>query len=277
MTHEATDFSLPQAIAKTKPLILAHRGASALAPENTVAAFERALKDGAAGVELDVRLASDSVPVVIHDASLRRTGLRNEIVAKMTSHELGQTDVGSWFNSCHPQLASAEYSRQVVPTLAEIFDLFKKPAKRSTLIYVELKTDKAEDTFVELAAAVARLINAYKIRSRVVVVSFNLKALAQIKKIDTAIITGALFEPRRNPVKAIRKHPMITAALECGADQILLHRLMATRRLVQLAAESNLCPVVWTVDDARWMQRRASSGIHAFISNNPAKMMKLII
>ncbi|MDX6288867.1 MAG: glycerophosphoryl diester phosphodiesterase, partial [Blastocatellia bacterium] len=196
MTHEATDFSLPQAIAKTKPLILAHRGASALAPENTVAAFERALKDGAAGVELDVRLASDSVPVVIHDASLRRTGLRNEIVAKMTSHELGQTDVGSWFNSCHPQLASAEYSRQVVPTLAEIFDLFKKPAKRSTLIYVELKTDKAEDTFVELAAAVARLINAHKIRSRVVVISFNLKALAQIKKIDTRIITGALFEPR---------------------------------------------------------------------------------
>lgn len=280
MTHETTDVSLLQAIAKTKPLIIGHRGASALAPENTLAAFKRALTDGAAGVELDVRLASDGVPVVVHDASLNRTGLRegrDEIVAKMTSHELGHTDVGSWFNSCHPQLASAEYSRQVVPTLAQIFDLFNKPANRSALIYVEMKTDKAEDTFVELAAAVARLINAHKIRSRVVVVSFNLKALAQIKKIDTGITTGALFEPRRNPVKAIRKHPMITAALECGADQILLHRLMATRRLVQLAEESNLRPVVWTVDDARWMQRRASSGIHALISNNPAKMMKLII
>lgn len=72
MTHEAADFSLPQAIAKTKPLIIGHRGASELAPENTLAAFKRALTDGAAGVELDVRLASDGVPVVIHDANLRR-------------------------------------------------------------------------------------------------------------------------------------------------------------------------------------------------------------
>jgi glycerophosphoryl diester phosphodiesterase len=70
----------------------------------------------------------------------------------------------------------------------------------------------------------------------------------------------------------LRKHPMITAALECGVEQILLHRLVATRRLVALAAESDLRPVVWTVDDPKWMQRRASCGIHALITNNPALM-----
>ena len=276
MRHETTDFSLPHAIAKTPPLIIGHRGAAALAPENTVVAFERALTDGAAGVELDVRLAGDGVPVVIHDATLRRTGLCEGLVAKMTSRELGQTDVGSWFNSSHPRLAEAEYNRQVVPTLAQVFELFSKRSNRSALIYVEMKTDKAEDTFVELAAAVVQLVNHRRIRSRVVVVSFNLKAIAQIKRIDLGIATGALFEPRRNPVKTIRKHPMITAALDCGADQILLHRLIATRRLVDLAAENDLLPVVWTVDDSKCIRRATSLGVHALITNNPGLIVASI-
>lgn len=224
-----------------------------------------------------MRLASDGVPVVIHDADLRRTGLREGIIANMTSRELGQMNVGSWFNSSHPQHARTEYDQQGVPTLAQAFDLFSKRSIRSAFIYVEMKTDKAEDTFVELAAVVARLVNDRNLHRRVVVVSFNLKALTRIKRIDSGIITGALFEPRRNPVKTIRKHPMITAALDCGAEQILLHRLVATRRLVDSAAKNHLRPVVWTVDDVRWMRRRAGFGIHALISNNPAEMTPLII
>ena len=261
-----------QTPSKTWPLIIGHRGASALAPENTLSAFRKAFEAGAAGVELDVRLAGDGVPVVIHDANLRRTGLREGLVSRMTSGELGQTDVGSWFNRAHPELAQAEYSRQFVPTLDQVFGLFKKHDPRAEVIYVEMKTDKAEDTYIDLAGSVAQLINDHGLRNRVVVVSFNLKSLAQIKLIDSSIATGALFEPRRNPVKILRKHPMISAALECGAEQILLHRLVATRRLVGLAAESDLRPVVWTVDDPEWMQRRANFGIHALITNNPALM-----
>jgi glycerophosphoryl diester phosphodiesterase len=276
MRHATTDLSLPHTISKTPPLIIGHRGAAALAPENTLVAFQRALTDGAAGVELDVRLARDGIPVVIHDASLQRTGLREGIVAKLTSRELSQTDVGSWFNYSHPRRARAEYGRQVVPTLAQVFDLFSKRSNHSALIYVEMKTDKAEDTFVELAAAVVHLVNHCRIRSRVVVVSFNLKAIAQIKRIDSEIATGALFEPRRNPVKTIRKHPMITAALDCGAGQILLHRLIATRRLVDLAAQNDLLPVVWTVDDNKWTRRGTSLGVHALITNNPGLMVASI-
>lgn len=272
ITREPTDYLLPDTISKT-PLIIGHRGASALAPENTLAAFKRALIDGADGVELDVRLAADGVPVVIHDANLRRTGLCEGLVAKMSSTELGQTDVGSWFNSNHPHLARGEYSRQVVPTLNQVFDLFRKPSTHSALIYVEMKTDKAEATHVALARAVVQLVNDRDLRNRVVVVSFNLKAVAEIKRVDSTIATGALFEPRRSPVKTIRKHPMITAAVECGADEILLHRLIATRRLVDLAEESDLRSVVWTVDDPKWTRRGAAFGIHALITNNPAEMM----
>jgi glycerophosphoryl diester phosphodiesterase len=109
--------------------------------------------------------------------------------------------------------------------------------------------------------------------TRVVVVSFNLKAVAHIKQIDPAITTGALFEPRRNPVELIRRRPLVTAALAYGADEILLHRLIVSRRLVDLAAENNLRPVVWTVDDPKWLRRRAEFGIHAVITNKPAEML----
>jgi glycerophosphoryl diester phosphodiesterase len=259
-------------ISKTPPLIIGHRGASAVAPENTLISFKRALEDRAAGVELDVRLAGDGVPVVIHDATLGRTGIHGGVVAKMTSAELGRTDVGSWFNSSHRRLARAEYNRQIVPTLDQVFDLFGEPSTRSAVVYVEMKTDKTEDAHVELAAAVVQLVKAHSLRSRVVVVSFNLKAIAEIKRIDSHISTGALFEPQRNPVKTARKHPIITAAIECGADQILLHRLIVSRRLVELAAQDNLLPVVWTVDGPKWMRRSATLGLHALITNNPALM-----
>jgi glycerophosphoryl diester phosphodiesterase len=231
------------------------------------------LADGAVGIELDVRLARDGVPVVIHDANLRRTALREGLVAEMTSTQLGMTDVGSWFNRAHPQLARAEYSPQFVPTLDQILTFVKKHP-RAAVIYVEIKTDHAEDAYMDLSRAVVRLIQDHGLRSRVVVVSFNLKALGQIKTIDPFIRTGALFEPRRNTVKIIRRHPMITAALECGAEEILLHRLIANRRIVDLSLEGDLLPVVWTVDDLKWMRRAASLGIHAVITNNPAGMIK---
>jgi len=231
------------------------------------------LADGAVGIELDVRLARDGVPVVIHDANLRRTALREGLVAEMTSSELGMTDVGSWFNRAHPQLARAEYAPQFVPTLNQVL-AFVKNHPRPGVIYVEMKTDRPEDTYVELSRAVVQLIRDHGLRSRVVVVSFNLKAVAQIKTIDPSIHTGALFEPRRNTVKIIRQHPMITAALECGAEKILLHRLIANRRIVDLSLESDLLPVVWTVDDPKWVRRAASLGIHAVITNHPAAMVK---
>src|SRR5262245_8945252 len=83
---------------KKSPLIIGHRGASAAAPENTLTAFAQAVALGADGIELDVRLARDGVPVVIHDASLHHTAGRKTRVAHLTSPELTEIDVGSWFN-----------------------------------------------------------------------------------------------------------------------------------------------------------------------------------
>ncbi|HEX6626268.1 MAG TPA: glycerophosphodiester phosphodiesterase family protein, partial [Pyrinomonadaceae bacterium] len=117
MTRDARTFS------STTPLIIGHRGASALAPENTLVAFERALDDGADGVEFDVRLARDRVPVVIHDATLRRTLLRDETVAALTSSELRRWDAGTWFTLRFPERARDDYHLARVPTLDETLGL----------------------------------------------------------------------------------------------------------------------------------------------------------
>jgi glycerophosphoryl diester phosphodiesterase len=255
------------------PLIIAHRGASAIAPENTLAAFARALEDGADGFELDVRLARDGVPVVIHDSTLRRTGLCEGVVSEMTSKELGQASVGDWFNQAHPRLARTEYSREVVPTLDQVLSLFKTASQaENRVVYVEMKSEQILEANVDLAASIAQLVDNYGLQSRVIVVSFNLKALAQIKQVDPSIHTGALFEPRRSAAKIMNGHRLIGAAVDCRAEEILLHRLMATRRLARLAAEKALRSVVWTVDDPKWIRRAVRSGIHALITNNPAAM-----
>jgi len=255
-----------------RPLIIGHRGASALAAENTLAAFARALNEGADGVELDVRLARDGVPVVIHDATLRRTGLREGVVAEMTSAELGQIDVGSWFKRANPKFANKEYAGQFVPTLDQVFRFVNETTSRKAIIYVEMKTDKAEQSSNELALSVVQSINESEFRSRVVVVSFNLQALAFIKQIDGGICTGALFEPRHAARKLMTTRRMIASAIDSGAHQILLNRLIVTRNSVLSALKLNLRPVVWTVDDSKWIRRANMLGLHAIMTNKPAEM-----
>ena len=255
-----------------RPLIIGHRGASTVAPENTLAAFARAWDEGADGVELDVRLARDGVPVVIHDATLRRTGLREGIVAEMTSAELGKIDVGGWFNRANPQFMHQENAGQLVSTLEHVFRFFNEDASREAIIYVELKTDKAEQSSNELVHSVTQCIDEFEFRSRVVVVSFNLNALAFIKQLDAGICTGALFEPRHTARKLMSPRRMIASAIDSGANEILLNRLIVTRNSVLSARELNLRPVVWTVDNSKWIRRANMLGIHAIITNNPAEM-----
>src|SRR5258705_2467767 len=104
------------------PLILGHRGASALAPENTLAAFSRAISDGADGIEFDVRLSRDGVAVVIHDASLKRTGLIDRAAAELTAAELSDVDVGSWFTERTSE-PKESFGGEKLPTLAQVVQL----------------------------------------------------------------------------------------------------------------------------------------------------------
>src|SRR5688572_21349320 len=96
----------------TVPLIIAHRGASAVAPENTLSAFKKAIDAGADGVEFDVRLSKDGVPVIIHDNNILRTTGVDQRVADLTAEQLSRLDAGSWFNAAHPAQAQAELAAE---------------------------------------------------------------------------------------------------------------------------------------------------------------------
>lgn len=252
------------------PLIIAHRGSSATAPENTIAAFGQALDLGADGLELDVRLASDDVPVVIHDATLRRTGSVGGAIAQMSSAQLSKADVGSWFNRTQPTLAREEYARQFVPTLESVFRLVIDRTPDDFTIYIELKTDGKS---LHVAEPVADLIKRYRFHERVVVVSFELDALSQTKLKDSSIRTGALFAPRHGGGAGLRAEKIVELALASGAEEILLHRLIARPKLVNSALRHNLKVVVWTVDNATWLRRARELGVHALITNDPALML----
>jgi len=246
--------------------IIGHRGASAIAPENTLAAFEQAIADGADGIEFDVRLARDGVPVVIHDATLKRTARRAGLIASLSSTELRQIDVGTWFNLRHPARARAEFAKATVPTLAQVLDFFKG---QKALLYIEMKCAAQESR--ALAEKVAELINQYHIYDRAVVESFALDAIQAIKRIDGDIRTAALFEPKlTRPVPSRRA--MIEKALRYEADEIALHRSLASRRALEEAARRGLKTVIWTADHPSWVRRAFEHGIHAIITNTPARL-----
>jgi glycerophosphoryl diester phosphodiesterase len=250
-----------------KPLIIAHRGASSLAPENTLAAFGRAIEDGAEGIELDVRLAKDGVPVVIHDADLKRLADKKGRVSSYTSEELQTFDVGSWFNSKYPKKADDQFARETVPTFSELLKFLED---YKGLVYVEMKCKKAETG--SLVQAVCQAIGQTNLLARIVLKSFNLGALVQARNLLPEARTAALFSPKILTVVRKRKH-ILQKAEKCGADEISLHYSLATKELVKRAENKGLATIIWTADSSIWVKRALDLGIYAIITNNPAPLL----
>jgi glycerophosphoryl diester phosphodiesterase len=217
-----------------------------------------------------VRLSRDGVPVVVHDATLQRTGSSKIAVAQLTAEQLAASGVGSWFNRAHPARARQEYALECVPTLEQVFQLVDQ---REAIVYVEIKADD-KGSPDDLVSTVATLIKKCSFENRVVVVSFDLAAIAGIKQIDLSIRTGALFAPRHGAGAGLRAERILARAVDCGADELLLHKLIVRPSLVSHALSQNLRVVVWTADDTTWMMRGEKLGIHALITNNPGAFQR---
>ena len=245
--------------------IIAHRGLSARAPENTLAAIDRAVAIGAGGVEFDVQLARDGVPVVIHDETLFRYTRRKDKVADLTSKQLARTDVGSWFNRKHRRFADAVFARETVPTLSSVL---KALAGYSGLIYIELKCDQSN--FRELTEAVCDLVRDSPLLPRIIIKSFKLAVIPEVRHQIASVQTAALFAPEIVHFLRRREH-IIALAREFGAQQLSVHHSLITRRLCALASDAGMPVTAWTVDDPRWLIRRRSFGITALITNDPER------
>jgi glycerophosphoryl diester phosphodiesterase len=246
------------------PLIIGHRGSSAVAPENTLAAFERAIQDGADGIEFDVRLSRDHIPVVIHDATTKRTALQDLHVSALTASQLQRLDVSAFFQ---PAEDAGPVLPQGIPTLLQVFELFKKAGG---VLYLEMKGEPVTETLV---AQVAELIQAHQMRGRVVVESFDHGSLRIMKRLAPEIRTATLFESRMRRPSNLSNERILTAATDAGAEEIALHHTLVSNGLLRTAKDSGFEIVVWTADHPKWIARARDLGIKALITNNPAKML----
>ena len=250
-----------------KPLIIAHRGASELAPENTLTAFEKAIADGAEGIEFDVRLAKDEV-VVFHDATLRRVGSSKESIVNLTAAELEKTDVGSWFNRRYPHLSKADFPDAAVPTLKQTLEFLKD---FKGLIYIELKCRESE--IETLSKAVCEIIKNSPQLPQIIVKSFQLEVIPTVKKICPRVKTAALFAPKIMTILRKEKR-LINIADELGADMVSVHFSLATKKLMKKAERKDLPVTIWTADNPRWIKRAFDLGLYAIITNNPARLLE---
>jgi glycerophosphoryl diester phosphodiesterase len=246
-----------------RPLIIAHRGASAHAPENTLAAFQIAIDAGADGVELDVRLSKDGVPIVVHDRNLKRLAGRADLVAELTCDELAQVDIGSRFNKTYPKRARDEFGAVRIPSLAHVLDLFAT----SGVVHIELKIDKKRE-LKPLVNAVCGLIHDLPAMPRIVVSSFRLTAIAEAKQLLPSVRTSALFSPTIMEFLKRRRH-MIALARAFGANEISPYRSLVTPKLARLSREIGMPVNIWTCDNVKWFDRARKLDINAVMTNLP--------
>lgn len=234
-------------------IVMAHRGFSSKAPENTMSAFIQALEAGAEGIELDVHLTGDGEVVVIHDHTLERTTSGSGPVSEMTLAEVQRFDAGAWF--------SQEFSGEKVPSLREVLELVKE---HNVLLNVETK---AALGYEQLNDKVALLLDEYALWEKTIISSFNHYALVHMKQIRPQARTGILYNCGLvNPWDY---------AKSIGAAALHPHHLTIIPELVQAAQQHGLMVNVWTVDEEADIQRAAAAGVDAIITNVPDRVLSM--
>lgn len=236
-----------------KPWTIAHRGASGHTPENTFAAFERALELGATFIETDLHLTRDARFVAIHDGTVDRTTNGHGLVHEFSLAELRELDAGLWFDR--------QFSGQQIPTLEEILDF---SCKHDVVFYFEIKYDAAWGMHHALAAA----LNAGGNSARSIVISFDPATLLSLRRLDASIMLGLLVEDSKS---ALPK-----AALDCGARQICPRFDLITPQLISEAHGLDLQVVTWTVNEREKMCEAIDLGVDGIMTDLPDRLRAVI-
>jgi glycerophosphoryl diester phosphodiesterase len=229
------------------PLVFAHRGGSALAPENTIAAFDNGLALGADGLELDVHLSRDGVVVVHHDRLLDRTGTGRGPIAGKDAAELG---------------------RAAVPALADVLARY-----RDRRIIVEMKVNSAA-----LAAATVDAIRRADAVDRVCLGSFGLRVLRAARAIEPAVATsGAREEVRWALYRSWCRWPVgRTAYSGYQIPEWSGRTRVVSPRFVEYAHDAGLGVQVWTVDTEEAARRLLGWGVDGLITDRPDVIVPLV-
>lgn len=274
--------------ASAAPKVIAHRGASGDAPENTLAAFRKAVEARADWFELDCRLSKDNAVVICHDADLERTAGRKVAVADLTLAEIQALDAGAWF--------SAAFAGERIPTLAQSLDV----ATPACGVYVEIKSEAGDgavsaklvahakgkkrfsksvrkellaiaDSGATRSPALTRAcieeIRAKKMEKRVVIQSFSplvcFIAHCEAPEIRTELL---LSDDKDDPAHFLR---LADFALFIGLPGINCSKDSLTPGRLAMFKSEHKSVAVWTVNEKEDMLRFAAMGVDAIITNYP--------
>lgn len=230
--------------------VVAHRGASGHAPENTLASFRKAVELGAKFIETDLQLSRDAHLVAIHDETLDRTTDGQGAVHNCTLAELRELDAGSWFGS--------EFAGQQLPTMQEILHFARE---HDVVFYLELKPCAAWGAEHALVGALRVAGEA----ARAVVLSFDGSTLSAVRRLEPNLMTGLLLD--------VRDPNCVDRAVSVGARQLALHGRLITPELLAQARRRDIQVVAWTINQPNHMQALIETGVDGIITDYPDRLL----
>ncbi|MEK4359082.1 glycerophosphodiester phosphodiesterase [Paenibacillus sp. FSL M7-1455] len=233
----------------------AHRGSSKICPENTMAAFRKALEQGATGIETDVQLTKDGHMVLIHDETLNRTTTGTGWVKDHTLEELKELDAGSWF---HP-----DFRGERLPQLDELLELAKGGG---TTINIELKNGVVP--YEGLEEKVIQRVRDYGLSGQVVISSFNHYSLLLCKQIAPEIRTGILY------MEGLYEPWAYAGTLQ--ADALHAYHRAVLPEFVAAAKAAGKAYHPFTVNDPDEMRRLLQAGVDGIITDYPDRLDALL-
>lgn len=241
------------------PLIIAHRGASGLAPENSLAAFQIAVDEGADGIELDVHLSKDGEVVVIHDETIDRTSNGTGYVHEMTVDELKAYDIGSWFDP--------KFSSERIATLQEVIDVLPD----SIFLNVEIKNSPIVYEGIE-----SKLVDVLRRNNRLdstVVSSFDHESLYRVKKLAPELKIGLLYK-----LNYLDTLEYVNLFKEKGTEVYSLHpsRQIIINRDIEEVKQAGLQIYPYTVNDEGVAQTLTKQGATGLITNYPKAIKEAV-
>ena len=239
-----------------RPIIIAHRGDSAVAPENTLSAFRSALSSGAQAVEFDIHISRDGEPVVIHDATVDRCSKGSGAVRDMTLARLKTIDVGSWF--------SPQFIGERIPTLDEAIETILRPA----LLIMHLRAHENETDRCEKAVATA--ITQHNVRIRTIVTHHTRHGLQRLRDMD-AKLRLCWIAPGGEPGAEY-----IDDAFYMGYRFVQPMLQDIDEKLLTYAHERGMWVNAFWADEVEDMRRLIELGVDGIITNCPARLQQTL-
>jgi glycerophosphoryl diester phosphodiesterase len=237
--------------------VIAHRGASGYAPENTMAAFRRAVEMGAPFIETDLQITRDARVIAMHDSTLDRTTNGKGQVHLSTLEEIRGLDAGSWFDGRGPE----SFAGERVPRLEEILDFAKE---KDTNFFLEIKSGPAWG----VEHAVVAALRDRGASARVVILSFDPASLDGVHQLDSAMMTGLLCEYPSND--------LVERTVRAGARQLAARGDLITPADVEKAHHAGLQVVAWTVNEPEQMKHLIATGVDGIITDYPDRLLGLL-